>query len=80
MAFYRQLNLERLKEVMNSTLLVSGMVFMILIGAALFSLVFRGFGGEELIHDFFSTLPGGVFRHAAGDADYLFAGLYSRFY
>lgn len=60
-AFYRQLNLERLKEVMNSTLLVSGMVFMILIGAALFSLVFRGFGGEELIHDFFSTLPGGVF-------------------
>lgn len=60
-ALYGQLSLARLKEVMNSTLLVSGMVFMILIGAALFSLVFRGFGGEELIHDFFSTLPGGVF-------------------
>ena len=60
-AMYGQLSLGRLKEVMNSTLLVSGMVFMILIGAALFSLTFRGFGGEELIHDFFNQLPGGVF-------------------
>jgi len=37
------------------------MVFMILIGAAVFSLVFRGFGGEELIQAFFADLPGGVF-------------------
>ena len=58
---YGQFSLPRLKEVMNSTLLVSGMVFMILIGAALFSLTFRGFGGEELIHEFFSSLPGGAF-------------------
>jgi len=36
------------------------MVFMILIGAAVFSLVFRGFGGEELIHHFFEQLPGGA--------------------
>ena len=36
------------------------MVFMILIGAAVFSLVFRGFGGEELIHQFFEQLPGGA--------------------
>ena len=34
---------------------------MILIGASLFSLVFRGFGGEEMVHEFFSQLPGGVF-------------------
>lgn len=58
---YGQFSFERLKEVMNSTLLVSGMVFMILIGAAFFSLTFRGFGGEEMIHEFFSSLPGGVF-------------------
>lgn len=58
---YGQFSLERLKEVMNSTLLVSGMVFMILIGAAFFSLTFRGFGGEEMIHEFFSSLPGGTF-------------------
>jgi TRAP-type mannitol/chloroaromatic compound transport system permease large subunit len=37
------------------------MVFFILIGATLFSLVFRGFGGEELIHSVFNSLPGGVF-------------------
>jgi len=36
------------------------MVFLILIGAAVFSLVFRGFGGEELVEQFFKTLPGGL--------------------
>jgi TRAP-type mannitol/chloroaromatic compound transport system permease large subunit len=36
------------------------MVFMILIGAAVFSLVFRGFGGDELIHGAFTAMPGGV--------------------
>jgi TRAP-type mannitol/chloroaromatic compound transport system permease large subunit len=36
------------------------MVFLILIGAAVFSLVFRGFGGEELVEQFFAELPGGV--------------------
>lgn len=56
----RQMNLERLTEVVISTLRVTCMVFMILIGAAVFSLVFRGFGGEELIHHFFEQLPGGV--------------------
>lgn len=34
---------------------------MILIGVSLFSLVFRGFGGEELVRGFFSQLPGGFF-------------------
>ena len=36
------------------------MVFLILIGASIFSLVFRGFGGEELIQGFFESLPGGA--------------------
>ncbi len=55
-----QLNLTRLREVANSTTAISAMVFMILIGASLFSLVFRGFGGEALIEDVFAQLPGGV--------------------
>ena len=55
-----QLNLTRLREVANSTTAISAMVFMILIGASLFSLVFRGFGGEALIKDVFAQLPGGV--------------------
>ncbi len=57
----RQMNLSMLHEVALATLRVTCMVFLILIGAAVFSLVFRGFGGEELIQNFFSQLPGGVF-------------------
>ncbi|NLQ17191.1 TRAP transporter large permease subunit [Marinomonas sp. M1K-6] len=55
-----KLSLATLKDAVYSTTKVTSMVFMILIGASLFSLVFRGFGGEELIQDFFSQLPGGV--------------------
>lgn len=55
-----QLNITNLKIVMDSTVKVTSMVFLILIGASLFSLVFRGLGGEELIQDFFSQLPGGA--------------------
>lgn len=57
----KQLCFQRLREVSQSTIKISAMIFMILIGASLFSLVFRGFGGEELVHGFFSQLPGGVF-------------------
>jgi tripartite ATP-independent transporter DctM subunit len=57
----RQLNTKKLQEVMLNTTKVTAMVFLILIGASVFSLVFRGFGGEELIADVFSQLPGGPF-------------------
>ncbi|MCB1842738.1 MAG: TRAP transporter large permease subunit, partial [Halioglobus sp.] len=56
----RQMTLARLGEALRSTLQVTCMVFMILVAAAVFSLVFRGFGGEELVHAFFHSLPGGV--------------------
>lgn len=46
--------------VMRSTTRITSMVFVILIGAAMFSLVFRGFGGDELIENFLSDLPGGA--------------------
>jgi tripartite ATP-independent transporter DctM subunit len=57
----KQLNLQKLKDVMMTTTKVTSMVFLILIGASIFSLVFRGFGGEELIEELFASLPGGVF-------------------
>lgn len=60
-ALKKQLDIKRLKEVMAATTRVSAMIFSILIGASLFSLVFRGFGGEELVHHLFEQLPGGVF-------------------
>ncbi|MDH5544806.1 MAG: TRAP transporter large permease subunit [Gammaproteobacteria bacterium] len=57
----KQLNWKVLFEVGRQTTLVSSMVFMILIGASIFSLVFRGFGGDELVKDLLSDLPGGAF-------------------
>jgi tripartite ATP-independent transporter DctM subunit len=56
----KQLTRENLTEVVRSTTQVTSMVFMILIGASLFSLVFRGFGGDELVQELLSDLPGGT--------------------
>jgi len=56
----RQLNLERLREIMRSSLRISSMVFMILIGASIFSLVFRGYGGDDGVRAVLEALPGGV--------------------
>jgi tripartite ATP-independent transporter DctM subunit len=55
-----QLRLATLKDVVYRTTRITAMVFMILVGASLFSLVFRGFGGDELIADFLTGLPGGA--------------------
>ena len=49
-----------LVPVMRSTMQISAMVFVILIGAALFSLVFRGLGGDDMVHEALSNVPGGV--------------------
>ena len=57
---YRKLDFATLKEVVRSTTHVTTMVFLILIGAALFSLVFRAYGGEELVVHLFDNMPGGV--------------------
>lgn len=57
----KSLNLANLIEVMRSTTRITSMVFMILIGASLFSLVFRGFGGDELVHELLSNIYGDVF-------------------
>lgn len=57
----KKLNYETVIEVGKETVLVTSMVFMILIGAAIFSLVFKGFHGDEIIHEFLSQLPGGKY-------------------
>ncbi|MCK5576230.1 MAG: TRAP transporter large permease subunit, partial [Sphingomonadales bacterium] len=48
-----------LRQVMDSTVKISTMIFVILIGAALFSLVFRGLGGDDYVADILAGLPGG---------------------
>ncbi len=61
LAFLRgQLNMENLRATVYQSTKVSAMVFMILIGASLFSLVFRGFGGDEAVQTFLTGLPGGL--------------------
>ena len=57
----KQLTLQRLQDVMRSTVKTTSMVFLILIGASIFSLVFRMYGGDEMIRHFFTELPGGLF-------------------
>ncbi|MEN8260107.1 MAG: TRAP transporter large permease subunit, partial [Pseudomonadota bacterium] len=56
-----QLDLTKLREVMRGTTRITSMVFLILIGASVFSLVFRGFGGDEQVVELLSDLPGGSF-------------------
>tara|TARA_R110002096_G_scaffold379_7_gene2340 strand:- start:4734 stop:6110 length:1377 start_codon:yes stop_codon:yes gene_type:complete len=57
----QQLTVKQLKAVSRDTTQVTSMVFFILIGASLFSLVFRGFGGDVLVEEVLTDLPGGVF-------------------
>ena len=56
----KQLSFKILKEVATSTAQTTSMVFTILIGAAMFSLVFRGFGGDDIVAEFLMNLEGGV--------------------
>ena len=59
-AIKNELDLVRLREVVRSTTRISSMVFMILIGASVFSLVFRGYGGDEAVRHVLENLPGGT--------------------
>ena len=55
----KKFNLDILKSVSRETTKISSMVFIILIGASMFSLVFRGFGGDIVVEEFLMNLPGG---------------------
>ena len=51
---------KNLTEAVETTTEITAMVFMILLGSSIFSLVFRGFGGDDLITSIFAELPGGA--------------------
>ena len=53
-------SLETLRLVVRQTTFVTSMVFLIFIGASIFSLVFRGFGGDEVVTELLTNLPGGT--------------------
>ncbi len=49
----------QLYRTLSSAAHITAMVFLILIGASLFSLVFRGYGGDEMVGDILAATPGG---------------------
>ena len=57
-AFKRGITNEILKSACIETLKINSMVFFILFGASLFSLVFRGFGGDLMVESFLTDIPG----------------------
>ena len=59
-AGHRALRLTVLRDICTATLKTTSMVFFILIGASVFSLVFRGYGGDELVRTVFADMPGGL--------------------
>ena len=59
--FKNALNWGSLKNISEHTAKLTTMVFMILIGASVFSLVFRGYEGDELVQSYLSAVPGGTF-------------------
>ena len=64
-ALSRNLSFSILHEISQSTMRTTAMVFFILLGASIFSLVFRGFGGDDLVQSFFADMPGGVWGAVA---------------
>ncbi|RMH12071.1 MAG: TRAP transporter large permease subunit, partial [Gammaproteobacteria bacterium] len=55
----KRLTLKKIRLAAEETTRLTSMVFMILIGATAFGLVFRGLGGDHLVADLFHGLPGG---------------------
>jgi len=59
-AAHQQLTMKNLKAAMQLTVRLTSMVFMILIGAVAFGLVFRGMGGDTLVRELMTNIPGGI--------------------
>lgn len=57
---YGRLTVDTLRETCAASMSTTAMVFFILIGASIFSLVFRGFGGDEIVQSAFNNMPGGM--------------------
>jgi len=62
---HRRLSQEKLQEAMQQTTRYTSMVFLILIGATAFGLVFRGMGGDLIVHELLTSLPGGMWGFMA---------------
>ncbi|MCS6853369.1 MAG: TRAP transporter large permease subunit [Elioraea sp.] len=72
-ALWQSLSVGVLATVARSTLTITAMIFAMLIGATLFALVFRGLGGDDMVHAALSALPGGVSGALAAVMGVIFA-------
>lgn len=62
---HQRLTLQNLRDAMQHTTRLTSMVFLILIGATAFGLVFRGMGGDQLVNTLLTQLPGGAWSFIA---------------
>ncbi len=69
---HKRLNLTNLQEALQQTTRLTSMVFLILIGATAFGLVFRGMGGASLVRDIMIGLPGGDWGFLAASMGLIF--------
>ncbi len=60
-----RLSFRILQETTIATATITSMVFIILFGASVFSVVFRLMGGDNLVHEFLANLPGGTMTAVA---------------
>jgi tripartite ATP-independent transporter DctM subunit len=58
-ALHRRLTRDNVMHAARDTTRLTSMVFMILVGATAFGLVFRGLGGDVVVEDVLTALPGG---------------------
>jgi tripartite ATP-independent transporter DctM subunit len=56
----RRFTFDILVQVVRSTAVITSMIFVILFGASVFAIVFRQMGGDNLVHEFLSAMPGGA--------------------
>jgi tripartite ATP-independent transporter DctM subunit len=59
-ALRRRVSLQVLHEVARSTAVITSMIFVILFGASIFAIVFRQMGGDALVREFLTGMPGGA--------------------
>ena len=59
--FSNKISISLFKDISSQSAKITTMIFAILIGASIFSLVFRGIGGDDLIDQIFGALPGGPY-------------------
>src|SRR5690606_32383278 len=64
-AFRWRLSFKVIREAALATATITSMVFIILFGASVFSIVFRLMGGDNLVHELLTSLPGGVLAAVA---------------